>query len=230
MPNAGLGTMQVAPLRVIVADDDVLVRAGVASLLTQAGHDVVAQVGDGMRLHDAVRELTPDLAVVDIRMPPTHTWEGLDAARIIRDESPATGILLLSGHVEVETAVDLLEGGDGIGYLLKNRVLKPADLIDAVQRIADGGSVVDPALVQELVRRRHRDDPLAELTPREQEVLALMAEGRSNSGIAGRLVVTEGAVEKHVRSVLAKLRLPSAADDHRRVLAVLTYLETRSSS
>jgi serine/threonine-protein kinase PknK len=218
-----------AGLRVIVADDDVLVRAGVASVLADAGYDVVGQVGDGNGLHDGVRELTPELAVVDIRMPPTHTWEGLDAARAIRGEFPAIGILLLSAHVEIETAIDLLEGGERIGYLLKSRVLKVGDLVDALERIAAGGSVVDPALVQELVGRRHRDDPLAELTPRELEVLALMAEGRSNSGIAGRLFITEGAVEKHVRSVLTKLRLPAAQDDHRRVLAVLTYLDNRRS-
>ena len=213
--------------RVIVADDDVLVRAGVTSVLAEAGYDVVGQVGDGNGLRDAVRELAPDLCVVDIRMPPTLTWEGLDAARAIRDEFPAVGILLLSAHVEIETALDLLDGGERIGYLLKSRVLKAGDLVDALERIADGGSVVDPALVQELVARRHRDDPLADLSPREQQVLALMAEGRSNSGIAARLFITEGAVEKHVRSVLAKLRLPAAQDDHRRVLAVLTYLETR---
>jgi DNA-binding NarL/FixJ family response regulator len=216
--------------RVIIADDDVLVRAGIASVLAEAGYDVVAQVGDGTELHDGVRELAPELCVVDIRMPPTNTWEGLDAARAIRDEFPAIGILLLSAHVEIETALDLLEGGERIGYLLKNRVLKVDDLVDALKRIAEGGSVVDPALVQELFARRHRDDPLADLTPREQEVLALMAEGRSNSGIASRLFITEGAVEKHVRSVLTKLRLPAAQDDHRRVLAVLTYLETRGSA
>jgi DNA-binding NarL/FixJ family response regulator len=219
-----------AAVRVLVADDDVLVRAGVASVLAEAGYDVVGQVGDGAALHEGVRELTPELCVVDIRMPPTHTWEGLDAARAIRAEFPAVGILLLSAHVEIETALDLLEGGERIGYLLKNRVLRSADLVDALERIAAGGSVVDPALVHELVGQRHRDDPLADLTPREQEVLALMAEGRSNSGIAGRLFITEGAVEKHVRSVLTKLRLPAAQNDHRRVLAVLTYLETRSTS
>lgn len=223
-------SIPMAVQRVVIADDDVLVRAGVASLLTEAGYDVVGQAGDGSELYDSVRELAPDLAVVDIRMPPTHTWEGLDAARRIREEFPGIGILLLSAHVEIETAIDLLDAGDRIGYLLKNRVLKVADLVDALERIAAGGSVVDPALVQELVRRRHRHDPLSELTAREQEVLALMAEGRSNSGIAGRLFVTEGAVEKHVRSVLAKLRLPAAQDDHRRVLAVLTFLETRRSS
>jgi DNA-binding NarL/FixJ family response regulator len=228
--RSGVSSRSMAGKRVIVADDDVLVRAGVASLLAEAGYEVVGQVGDGTELNERVRELAPELAVVDIRMPPTHTWEGLEAARAIRKEFPTIGILLLSAHVEVDTAIDLLEGGERIGYLLKNRVLKAGDLVDALERIADGGSVVDPALVQELVGRRHRDDPLAELTPREQEVLALMAEGRSNSGIAGRLIITEGAVEKHVRSVLTKLRLPAAQDDHRRVLAVLTYLETRRSS
>jgi DNA-binding NarL/FixJ family response regulator len=213
--------------RVIVADDDVLVREGVASVLTGAGYDVVGQVGDASALEEGVRDLAPDLAVIDIRMPPTNTWEGLDAARSIRGEFPGIGILLLSAHVEIETALDLLEGGERIGYLLKSRVLKVADLVDALQRIAKGGSVVDPALVRELVGRRHKDDPLAELTPREREVLALMAEGRSNSGIGSQLFITEGAVEKHVRSVLTKLRLPNAQDAHRRVLAVLAYLEAR---
>src|SRR5262249_55929683 len=150
---------------------------------------------------DAVREHVPDLAVVDIRMPPTQSWEGLDAARAIRAEFPEIGILLLSAHVEVDTAIDLLEGGDRIGYLLKSRVLRAEDLSDALERIAEGGSVIDPALVHELVTRRHRADPLAELTAREREVLALMAEGHSNSSIAARLVVTEGAVEKHVRRI-----------------------------
>ena len=211
----------------IVADDDVLVRQGVASVLADAGYDVVGQVGDPTELRDSVRELAPDLAVIDIRMPPTHTWEGLDAARAIREEFPLVGILLLSAHVEIETALDLLEGGQRIGYLLKDRVMRVTDLVDALQRISSGGSVVDPALVQELVGRRHREDPLEELTPREREVLALMAEGRSNSGISGELFITEGAVEKHIRSVLTKLRLPAAQDSHRRVLAVLTFLGAR---
>lgn len=213
--------------RAVVADDDVLVREGVVSLLAGAGWDVVAQAGDGAVLERTVREHVPDVAVVDIRMPPTHTTEGLAAAATIRRELPQVGILLLSAHVEVETAVDLLEGGERIGYLLKSRVTHAEDFLDAVERVARGGCVVDPALVQELVAERRRDDPLAALTVREREVLSLMAEGRSNGGIARRLVVTEGAVEKHVRSILAKLRLPATADDHRRVLAVVAYLESR---
>jgi DNA-binding NarL/FixJ family response regulator len=213
--------------RVILADDDVLLREGIASLLGGAGYEVVGQAGDAGTLGELVREQAPDLVVIDIRMPPTHTTEGLDAASAIRTEFPEIGILLLSAHVEVETAMDLLERGERIGYLLKSRVMNAADFIDALERIARGGSVVDPGLVQELVASHRRDDPLAELTPREREVLALMAEGRSNNGIAHRLFITEGAVEKHVRSILAKLHLPSTEDDHRRVLAVVTFLETR---
>ena len=210
-----------------MAEDDVLLREGIASLLAGAGFDVVGQAGDAPTLEAAVREHVPDLAIIDIRMPPTQTWEGLDAARVIRAEHPEIGLLLLSAHVEIETAIDLLESGERFGYLLKSRVLRVADLVDALERIADGGSVVDPALVQELVASRHRNDPLGELTQREREVLSLMAEGRSNNGIAGQLVVTEGAVEKHVRSILAKLRLPANQDAHRRVLAVLVYLAAR---
>lgn len=213
--------------RVILADDDVLLREGIASLLSGAGYEVVGQAGDGGTLGELVREQAPDLVVIDIRMPPTHTTEGLDAAAAIRAEFPQIGILLLSAHVEVETAMDLLEGGKRIGYLLKSRVMDAADFIDAVERIARGGAVVDPALVQELVAARRRDDPLADLTPREREVLALMAEGRSNNGIAHRLFITEGAVEKHVHSILMKLDLPTTDDDHRRVLAVVTFLEAR---
>ena len=213
--------------RVVIADDDVLVREGVASLLADAGYDVVGRAGDGETLVTAVSEAMPDVAVVDIRMPPSQTWEGLEAARSIRSAHPEVGILLLSAHVEVETAIDLLEGGERIGYLLKDRILRVDDLVDALERVAAGGSVVDPALVQELVATRHKNDPLADLTPREKEVLTLMAEGLSNAGIAARLVVTEGAVEKHVRSILAKLRLPTTEDGHRRVLAVLTYLDAR---
>jgi DNA-binding NarL/FixJ family response regulator len=215
----------VADERVILADDDVLLREGIASLLVGAGYDVVAQAGDALGLAGLVREQSPDLVVIDIRMPPTHTTEGLQAASAIRAEFPRVGILLLSAHVDVETAMDLLEGGDRIGYLLKSRVMDAADFIDAVERIARGGSVVDPALVQELVAARRRNDPLADLTPREREVLALMAEGRSNNGIAHRLYITEGAVEKHVRNILMKLDLPTTQDDHRRVLAVVTFLE-----
>ena len=213
--------------RVILADDDVLLREGIASLLGGAGYDVIGQVGDAIGLGDLVRRQSPDLVVIDIRMPPTHTTEGLQAASAIRAEFPQIGILLLSAHVEVETAMGLLEGGERIGYLLKSRVMDAADFIDAVERIARGGSVVDPALIQELVAARRRDDPLADLTPREREVLALMAEGRSNNGIAHRLYITEGAVEKHVRSILMKLQLPTTGDDHRRVLAVVTFLEAR---
>jgi DNA-binding NarL/FixJ family response regulator len=217
----------VAGSRIVVAEDDVLLREGIASLLDREGFTVVGTVGDPEGLKALVRETSPELAIVDIRMPPTQTWEGLEAARDIRAESPQIGILLLSAHVEIETAIDLLEGGKGIGYLLKSRVMKVADVVDALERVAEGGSVVDPALVQELVAKRHRDDPLAGLTPREYEVLALMAEGHSNGGIARKLFVTEGAVEKHVRSILGKLRLPATQDGHRRVLAVLIYLAER---
>jgi DNA-binding NarL/FixJ family response regulator len=213
--------------RLVLADDDVLLREGIASLLGTAGYRIIGQAGDGRELVELVREHRPDLVVIDIRMPPTNTTEGLDAARAIRSEFPEIGILLLSAHVEVETAVDLLEEGERIGYLLKSRVMRAADFLDAVERIARGGSVVDPALVKKLVATGRRDDPLAELTPREREVLALMAEGRSNNGIANRLYITEGAVEKHVRSILMKLHLPTTEDDHRRVRAVVTYLESR---
>jgi DNA-binding NarL/FixJ family response regulator len=210
--------------RVILADDDILLREGIASLLSANGYDVVGQAGDARALDELVRERAPDLVVVDIRMPPTHTVEGLEAAHSIRTDFPEIAILLLSGHVEVEIAMDLLEDGKRIGYLLKDRVMSAADFVDALERIARGGSVVDPALVQELVAQRRRKDPLGELSPREREVLALMAEGRSNSGIAHQLWITEGAVEKHVRRILAKLHLPATEDDHRRVLAVLSFL------
>jgi DNA-binding NarL/FixJ family response regulator len=213
--------------RVLVADDDALLREGVVSLLSGTGHDVVAEADDAATLRDAVRATVPDVVIADIRMPPTQTWEGLDVAREIRAEFPQIAILLLSAHVEVDTAVDLLESGDGIGYLLKSRVAKAADLLEAVDRVAEGGSVIDAALVREVLGARHRTDRLAELTPREREVLTLMAEGRSNSGIAEALWVSEGAVEKHVRHILAKLDLPIEGSDHRRVLAVLTYLEAR---
>ena len=188
---------------------------------------MVGQVGDGAQLLPLVRAEAPDLVVVDIRMPPTYTAEGLDAARQIRDELPQTGILVLSAHVDVEHAMELLASGRGIGYLLKSRVTDVAEFVDTLERIARGGSVVDPVLVQELVNARHRDDPLAVLSAREREVLALMAEGRSNAGIGRRLWITEGTVEKHVRSILAKLTLPDTGDDHRRVLAVVTFLDTR---
>ena len=167
------------------------------------------------------------MLVIDIRMPPTNTTEGLDVAGIIRGELPKIGILVLSAHVDVEHAVELLSSGHAIGYLLKSRVTDMAEFVDSLQRIANGGSVVDPALIQELVSGRRREDPLAVLSPREREVLALMAEGRTNAGIARQLWLTEGTVEKHVRSILNKLNLPETADDHRRVRAVITYLESR---
>jgi len=217
----------VSDLRVVLAEDDVLLREGLASLLERSGFEVVGQAGDGAQLLALVDAETPELVVVDIRMPPTHTAEGLDAAQRIRQEHPETGILVLSAHVEVEHAMELLAGGRGIGYLLKSRVTDVEEFLDTLQRVARGGSVVDPGLVAELVAARHRDDPLAVLSPREHEVLALMAEGRSNSGIARRLWVTEGTVEKHVRSILTKLTLPETDDDHRRVLAVLTFLDSR---
>jgi DNA-binding NarL/FixJ family response regulator len=215
------------PTRVVVAEDDVLLREGLASLLQQSGFDVVGQAGDGAQLLELVRDKTPELVVTDIRMPPTNTTEGLDAARVIRDELPDTGILVLSAHVDVEHAMELLASGRSVGYLLKSRVTDVADFIDTLERIAKGASVVDPALVQELVSAQRRDDPLAALSSREREVLALMAEGRSNAGIAHRLWVTEGTVEKHVRSILMKLNLPETPDDHRRVLAAITFLEAR---
>jgi DNA-binding NarL/FixJ family response regulator len=214
-------------LRVVLAEDDLLLREGLASLLQSSGFEVVGQVGDAVRLLDLVRDQAPDLAVLDIRMPPHQSTEGLDAAQLIRRERPDIGILVLSAHVEVEHALELLASGRGIGYLLKSRVTDIDEFIGALQRIANGGSVVDPALVAELVEARHRNDPLAELSTREREVLALMAEGRSNAGIARRLWVTEGTVEKHVRSILIKLSLAETDDDHRRVLAVLTFLEAR---
>ena len=213
--------------RVVLADDDLLLREGLASLLERFGFEVAGQAGDGDELVALVREHRPALAVVDIRMPPTHTTEGLDAARAIRAELPDTAIVLLSAHIEVEHAMDLLAGGEGSGYLLKQRVTDVDEFADTLERIVKGGTVIDPALVQELVAARRVDDPLDVLTPREREVLALMAEGRSNAGIARRLWVAEGTVEKHVHSILGKLRLPETDDDHRRVLAVIAYLEAR---
>jgi serine/threonine-protein kinase PknK len=214
-----------AKLRVFLADDDILLRAGLATLLERLGFQVVGQAGDATGLLQSVGAEAPDLVVIDIRMPPTHTTEGLDAAREIRAEFPNMGIMVLSAHAEVEHAMELLAGGRGIGYLLKSRVTDVEEFVETLERVAKGGSVVDPALVQELVAVRRRSDPLAVLSPREREVLALMAEGRSNAGIARRLWVTEGTVEKHVRSVLAKLSLPETDEDHRRVLAVITFLE-----
>jgi DNA-binding NarL/FixJ family response regulator len=211
--------------RVVVADDDVLLREGLASLLERSRFEVVGQAADGRELLALVRARRPDLVISDIRMPPTQTTEGLEAVKVIRDEFPEIGVLVLSAHVEVEHAMELLASGGGSGYLLKSRVTDVDEFVDALERVARGGSVVDPVLVQELVAARRVDDPLDELTPREREVLALMAEGRSNAGIARRLWVTEGTVEKHVHSILSKLRLSETDDDHRRVLAVVTYLD-----
>ena len=219
--------MSTGATRVVLADDDVLLREGLASLLERSGYEVVGRCGSATELLAFVREHRPDLVIVDIRMPPGHATEGLDAARVIRAELPDTAILVLSAHVEVEQATDLLAGGQRSGYLLKSRVTDVQDFLESVERIIRGAAVVDPALVQELIAARRRDDPLEELSPREREVLALMAEGRSNAGIARRLWVTEGTVEKHVRSILMKLRLPETEEDHRRVLAVIAFLDAR---
>jgi DNA-binding NarL/FixJ family response regulator len=213
---------------VVLADDDVLLREGLASLLERSGFDVTGQAGDGVELLALVRSTKPDVAIIDIRMPPSHTTEGLEAARVIREELPATAIIVLSAHVEVEEAMELVAGGARVGYLLKSRVTDVAEFIETVRRITAGASMVDPSLVQELISARRQRDPLDVLSPREREVLALMAEGGSNAGIAGRIFVSEGTVEKHVRSILTKLDLPESGTDHRRVLAVLRFLEARS--
>jgi DNA-binding NarL/FixJ family response regulator len=218
-----------ARTRVVVAEDDVLMREGLAGLLAQGGYEVVGQAADGSELVSLVRERRPELAVVDIRMPPAHSTEGLEAARTIREEFPETAILILSAYVEVAHAMTLLTSGRRSGYMLKSRVADLEEFLDAVSRVSRGGSVVDPALVQELVAARDVDDPLEELTNREREVLALMAEGRSNAGIGRRLWITEGTVEKHVHSIMTKLRLPETDDDHRRVLAVVTFLDTHQT-
>jgi DNA-binding NarL/FixJ family response regulator len=212
-------------LPVVLAEDDVLLRESLASLLQHSGFEVVGQAGDGPGLLEQVRRVAPDLVVADIRMPPTHTTEGLQAARVIREEAPEIAIVVLSAYADVEHAMGLLASRRAIGYLLKSRITDVEDFLGTLERVARGGSVVDPAVVQELVTARRRVDPLAVLSAREREVLALMAEGRSNAGIARRLWVTEGTVEKHVRAILTKLNLPEADDDHRRVLAVITFLE-----
>jgi DNA-binding NarL/FixJ family response regulator len=203
--------------RVVLAEDDVLMREGLAGLLKRSGLEVVGQCGDATQLVALVREHRPELVIVDIRMPPGYSTEGLDAARVIRTEFPQTAIMVLSNHVEVEHAMDLLGSGQRSGYLLKSHVT------DVIIR---GGSVVDPALVQQLVAARRFGDPLGNLSPREREVLSQMAEGRSNAGISRQLFVSEGTVQKHVRSIFMKLRLPETEDDHRRVLAVITFLGT----
>jgi DNA-binding NarL/FixJ family response regulator len=212
-------------VRVVIAEDSVLLREGIARLLEDAGFDVVAQTGSADDVMLKVRSYGPDVVIVDIRMPPTHTDEGLRAAQEIREKHPGTGVLVLSQYVEAAYAMELLaESAEGVGYLLKDRVSDIAEFAAAVRRVAEGGSALDPAIVSQLVGRRRGEDPIDSLTPREREVLELMAEGRSNQGIAERLVVTERAVEKHVTSIFGKLRLPPAPEDHRRVLAVLAYL------
>jgi len=209
---------------VVIADDDLLLREGIASLLTQAGYSLVGQAGDANELLNLAREHRPDVAIVDIRMPPDYATEGLRAAQAIREELPEIAILVLSAYVEVKHATTLLASGERSGYLLKSRVANIDEFLDSVDRLCRGGSVVDPSLVVELLAAHTADDPLEGITSREREVLALMAEGRTNAGIARRLWVTEGTVEKHVHSIFVKLRLPETADDHRRVLAVVTFL------
>jgi DNA-binding NarL/FixJ family response regulator len=210
--------------RVAIADDDVLLRQGLAALLREGGYEVVGQTTDAELLIELVRKEVPDIAIVDIRMPPTYTTEGLDAARTIHSQFPQIAILVLSAHIEVEHAMDLLGVGAGIGYVLKTSVGDVDELCDTLDRISSGGSVVDPTLVQELVRARRASDPLEALTTRERDVLALMAEGRSNTGIARALWIAEGTVEKHVRHIFRKLEIPDAPDGHRRVLAVIAFL------
>jgi DNA-binding NarL/FixJ family response regulator len=216
-------------VRVALADDNVLLREGVARLLERAGFEITGQAGDAAGLIDLVQARRPDLVVVDIRMPPGHSTEGLGAAKTIREEFPETGIMVLSAFVHTEHAVQLLSSGKGIGYLLKDRVEDVGEFVQALQRVADGGSVIDPALVQDLVRTRRDQGPFDTLSAREREVLALMAEGRTNAGIARQLWLAESTVEKHVHSILGKLDLPDSADDHRRVLAVLAYLSSAGS-
>jgi len=211
-------------VRIVIAEDTVLLREGLAGLLEDAGHQVVARVGDAHGLMAAVEEHEPELALVDVRMPPHHSDEGMVAAAEIRERHPRTAVLVLSQHIETRHAVRLVTGGGGFGYLLKDRVLDVDDFLDAVTRVAAGGSALDPEVVATLVAPPRRDDPLAALTPREREVLSLMAEGRTNAGIARRLWLTEKTVETHVRSILGKLGLPLSDEDHRRVLAVLTFL------
>ena len=212
-------------MRVVVAEDSVLLREGIAHLLEDAGHEVVGQAGNAEELILKVRSYRPDVAVVDIRMPPTQTDEGLRAAKQIRHELPQTGVLVLSAYLESEYALELLsDSAEGVGYLLKDRVSDVEQFLSAVRRVGEGGSALDPEIVSRLVGRRRRLDPIAELTPREREVLSLMAEGLSNAAVAAKLVVTERAVEKHVTGIFAKLRLPASRDQHRRVLAVLAFL------
>jgi DNA-binding NarL/FixJ family response regulator len=216
-------------VRVVVADDAVILREGLARLLEEAGFEVVGVAADADELCALVELLQPDVAIVDIRMPPTHTDEGLRAAKLIRERWPQVGILVLSQHVQARYAVELLAGGtERVGYLLKDRVSDLGELSESVKRIGEGGSVLDPTVVAQLVgQRRQGNTPLENLTARELEVLALMAEGRSNKAIGERLFITEHTVEKHVKSIFGTLRLPPSPDDHRRVLAVVTFLDAR---
>jgi DNA-binding NarL/FixJ family response regulator len=214
-------------VRVVIAEDSVLLREGIVRILEDAGIEVAGQAGDAEDLLRKVRAHKPDVAITDIRMPPSHTDEGLRAAHEIRAELPEVGVLVLSQYVEQGYALDLLaDNAAGVGYLLKDRVGDVDAFIDAVRRVSEGGSALDPEVVSQLLGRKRRDDPLDELTPREREVLGLMAEGRSNHAIAEALVVTERAVEKHVTSIFSKLDLANTPEDHRRVLAVLAYLRT----
>ena len=214
-------------MRVVIADDAVLLREGLVRLVEENGHTVVATVGDGPSLVEAIAAHRPDVSIVDVRMPPSHTDEGLRSAVEARARVPGSPILVLSQYVEVSYADDLLADRAGaVGYLLKDRVAEVGEFLDALRRVAGGATVLDPEVVSQLLVRRRRDDPLHSLTPREREVLALMAEGRSNSAIARRIVVTDGAVEKHVRNIFTKLGLPPDDEQHRRVLAVLAYLGT----
>ena len=219
-------TERVHRIRVVVADDEVLLRHALGSLLERLGFEVVGLAGTAEELIAVARAQRPDLAIIDVRMPPDFQTEGLDAARLIRQELPQTAIVVLSGHIEVEHAMDLLADGQRIGYLLKQRVIDVPQFQATLERVIRGEVFVDSALVQELVRRRAKD-PLDGLSPREREVLGLMAKGRSNAGIANQLWVAQRTVEKHVRNILTKLGLPDDADDHRRVLAVLRFLDTR---
>ncbi|MEV0715266.1 response regulator transcription factor [Asanoa sp. NPDC050611] len=212
-------------MRIVIADDAVLLREGLVRLVTEHGHEVVAAVGDGPSLVEAIVREKPDVSIVDVRMPPTHTDEGLRAAVEARRQVPGTPVLVLSQYVEVSYADDLLADRAGaVGYLLKDRVAAITEFLDALGRVAGGGTVLDPEVVAQLLVRRRRDDPLRELTAREREVLGLMAEGMSNTAIARKLVVSDGAVEKHVRNIFTKLQLPPDEEQHRRVLAVLAYL------
>ena len=222
--EAGLGVMS-EPLRVLVADDSVLLQEGLVRLLQESGFEVIAQTGDADDLLRKSRAHKPDVAIVDVRMPPDNTDDGLRAALRIRADQPQTAVLVLSQYIEEQYAMELIgEGHEGVGYLLKERVTDVETLLDAVRRVADRGSVIDPQVVSQILRRHRDHDPLGELSSREREVLELMAEGRSNHAIATRLVISERAVEKHVTSIFSKLRLPPTEDDHRRVLAVLKYL------